>query len=182
MLLKKTNAFLSIIIMILLIIHAGYESAAFCLMYYHPLLSKLTGYFIAGMIIAHAVISVIYLFVLHDSKSVSYIKLNIRTVLQRICAILMMVLLPVHIYAFDILSLNIGNCWYVATEALQVTFYAAVVMHIAVSFDKSLITLGKLENEVTRHRLNIVVTAVCLLSFFLTCVITISTHIKMFYG
>ena len=182
MLLKRTNAYLSIIITILLVIHAGYESVAFCLMYYNPLMSKITGYLIAGTVTAHAVISVICLFVLHDSKSVMYIRLNIRTVIQRVCALVMIVLLPVHIFSFPILSRSAGSYGYVLTEAAQVLFYAAVFTHIAVSFEKSLITLGKLENEVSRRRLTRIVTVVCLLSFVLTSVITITTHIKIFYG
>ena len=180
MLLKKTNAYLSIIITVLLVIHAGYESASYCLMYYDPLLSKITGYLIAGTVTAHAVISAICLFVLHDSVSVIYIRLNIRTVLQRVCAIIMIVLLPVHIYAFGILSENSGNCLYVLTEAAQVLFYAAVFTHAAVSFEKSLITIGRLEKEVNRHRLNVTVAAVCLLSFISTSVITVTTHMRMF--
>ena len=176
------NAYLSIIITVLLVVHAGYESAAFFMMYYNPLLSKITGYLIAGMVTVHALISVICLFVLHDSKSVTYIKLNIGTVIQRICAMLMIVLLPVHILAIGLLSGSIGCYGYVLTEAAQVLFYAAVFTHLAVSFEKSLITLGWLEKEATRRRLNIIMTVVCLLMFIVTGVITITTHIKMFYG
>ena len=182
MLFKKTNAYLSIIITVLLAVHAGYESTAYFMMYFNPLLSKITGYLIAGTVTVHALISVICLFVLHDSKSVTYVKLNIRTVIQRICALLMAVLLPVHIFAFGLLSGSIGGYGYVLTEAAQILFYAAVYMHIAVSFEKSLITLGRLEKETTRQRLNLIMTVVCLLMFVVTGVITITAHIKMFYG
>ncbi len=180
--LKKSNAYLSIIIMILLAVHAGYESISFALMYYNPMISKLTGYLIAGTVTAHAVISVICLFILHDSKSVIYIKINIRTVIQRICAILMIVLLPVHIFIFDILSASTPGCGFALTEAAQVLFYAAVYAHVAVSFEKSLITLGKLEKEATRKRINLIVAVICLLLFITTGMITITTHLKMFYG
>ena len=179
---KKTNAYLSIIIMILLVVHAGYESISFCIMNYNPLLSKITGYLTAGTVTAHAVISVICLFVLHESKSVIYIRLNIRTVIQRVCAILMIVLLPVHIYSFAILSRSVGNGLYFLAEVSQVLFYAAVFTHIAVSFEKSLITLGMLEKEATRQRINMLMTVVCLLLFIVTGVITITTHFKLFCG
>ena len=182
MFLKKTNAYLSIIIAFFLVVHAGYENTAFFLMYYNPLFSIITGYIVAGTVTVHAVISVICLFVLHDSNSVSYIKLNIRTVIQRICAMLMIVLLPVHIFAFDLLGRTIGGYGYVLTEALQVLFYAAVFTHIAVSFEKSLITLGRLEKEAVRRRLNMILAAACLVMFIITIVITITTHIKIFYG
>ena len=182
MLLKKTNAYLSIIIMALLVVHAGYESVSFVLMYYNPLLSKITGYLTAGTVTAHVVISVICLFILHDNKSITYIKLNLRTVIQRICAIFMAVLLPVHIFAFDLLGRSIGSYGYVMTEAAQILFYAAAFTHMAVSFEKSLITLGRLEKEATRQRLNLLVSAVCLLLFIVTGVITITTHFKIFYG
>lgn len=182
MLLKKTNAYLSIFIMIFLVVHVLYECVSFCLMYYDPLLSKITGYLTAGTVTAHAVISVICLFVLHDSKSVIYIKLNIRSVIQRLCAVLMAVLLPVHIFAFDLLGQNIGGYGYILTEAAQVLFYAAVYMHIAVSFEKSMITLGRLEKESTRQRLNRLMAVACFLLFIGTCVITITTHFKIFHG
>ena len=182
MLLKKTNAYLSIIIMILLVVHTAYESISFCLMYYNPLLSKITGYLTAGTVSAHAVISVICLFVLNDNKSIKYIKLNLRTVIQRICAIIMVVLLPVHIFAFDLLGISIGGYGYIMTEAAQVLFYAAVFTHIAVSFEKSMITLGKLEKEATRKRLNMSVAVLCLFLFIVTGMITITTHFKMFFG
>ncbi|MCR4589401.1 MAG: hypothetical protein K5668_01090 [Lachnospiraceae bacterium] len=178
---KKANAYLSIIIIVLLVVHAGYESAAFCLMYYNPLLSKITGYLIAGTITVHAVISMICLFVLHDSGSVIYIRLNMRTVIQRVCAILIIVLLPVHILAFDILGRTAGSFLYVLTETSQAVFYAAVFTHVAVSFEKSLISLGKLENEVVRRRLNKIVAVICFLMFVSTNVITITTHVKMFF-
>ncbi len=182
MLLKKTNAYLSIFIMIILVVHAAYELVAFCLMYYNPLLSKITGFLTAGTVTAHAIISVICLFVLHDSKSISYIKLNIRTVIQRICALLMVVLLPVHISAFDLLGKNVGAPGYILTEAAQVLFYAAVFTHIAISFEKSLITLGWLEKESTRQRLNLITAVVCLLMCIAACVITITTHFRIFCG
>ena len=182
MILKKTNAYLSIIITVLLVIHVGYESAAYCLMYYNPLLSKITGYLTAGTVTAHAVISVICLFVLHDNKSVVYIKLNLRTVIQRICAIIMAALLPVHIFTFNLLGRSIGGYGYIMTEAAQILFYAAVYTHTAVSFEKSLITLGRLEKEAARQRLNRIAASVCVLLFIVTVVITITTHFKMFTG
>ncbi len=180
--LKRANAVLSIIITVLLVVHAGYESIAFCMMYYQPLLSKITGYLVAGTVTVHAVISVICVFVLHDSKSVLYLRLNLRTVIQRICAILMVVLLPVHIFAFDLLKGSAGSFGYILTEAAQVLFYAALFAHVAVSFGKSLVTLGKLEKETTRRRLDVILAVLCLLSFLVISVITITTHAKMFYG
>ena len=181
MLLKKTNAYLSIITMFLLVIHAGYESLSFVLMYYNPMLSKITGYLTVGTVTVHAAISVICLFVLHDNKSIIYIRLNIKTVIQRICALIMTVLLLVHIFAFDLLGKGIGGYGYIITEASQILFYAAVFTHIAVSFEKSLITLGWLEKETTRQKLNMIVSVVCLLLFIVTGVITITTHFKIFY-
>ena len=181
-LIKRTNAVLSILITVLLFVHAGYESISLCMMYYQSLLSKITGFLIAGTVAVHAVISAVCVFVLHDSKSVLYLRLNLRTVIQRICAILMVVLLPVHIFAFDLLKGSAGSFGYILTEAAQLLFYGALFAHIAVSFGNSLVTLGKLEKETTRRRLDVILAVICLLLFLVMSVITITTHVKMFYG
>ena len=90
--------------------------------------------------------------------------------------------MPVHIFAFDLLGRNVGGPGYILTEAAQVLFFAAIFTHIAVSFEKSLITLGWLEKESTRQRLNMFMAVLCLLACIVTCVITITTHFKIFHG
>ncbi|MBR5377331.1 MAG: hypothetical protein IK139_08625, partial [Lachnospiraceae bacterium] len=103
-LLKRINAYMSLVSLALLIIHSGYETAAYILYYYNPVLSKLTGWGMAASVLIHAVISEVILFAVHDSKSIMYIRLNIATFLQRISAVLMFCLLPVHILTFAILK------------------------------------------------------------------------------
>ena len=177
---KKINAVLSLLLTALLILHAGYECAAYCLFYYNPMLSKVTGFVTASVFIMHVLISVISLFVLHDSGSVIYIRLNMKTVIQRICAVIMAVFLPVHIYAFNLLQRYAGKVGYYLTEAAQILFYAALFGHIAVSLTKSLITLGMIEKDAVRRRADTVISVICLMLFAAAAVITVTTHTKLF--
>ncbi len=177
---KKINAVLSLLLTALLILHAGYECAAYCLFYYNPMLSKVTGFVTASVVALHVIISIISLFVLHDSRSVIYIRLNMKTVIQRICAVIMAVLLPVHIYAFNLLQRYAGKTGYFLTEAGQILFYAAVFGHIAVSFTKSLITLGVMEKDTVRRKADTVISVICTLLFIVVAVITVTTHTKLF--
>ena len=181
-LLKRINAYMSLVSLALLFIHSGYETAAYILYYYNPVLSKLTGWGMAASVLIHAVISVVSLFAVHDSKSIMYIRLNMETFLQRICAALILCLLPVHILTFAILKNTAGNVIAaVLTEGAAVIFYAAVYMHAAISFGKSLITLGRIEKEKTMKKVNIISTTACLILFAITITVILSTHIKMFY-
>jgi hypothetical protein len=182
MVIKKANAYLSLITTVLLLIHTGYTGISYIVMYYNPVMSKVTGYTLIGAITAHAVISLIILFVMHDSVSVAYPGLNIRTVIQRICAALMILLLPVHIKSFDLLQRSVGGIGYVLTEICQVLFFTAVFGHIAVSFSKSLITLGILKDNRLRKRIDLILAIICLILCIAIITITLVTHIKLFLG
>ena len=177
---KKANACIALILSALLVIHAGYECISFILMYYGPVISKVTGYMTAAAAAVHAVLSVTGLFILHDSKSVMYIRPNIRTVIQRISALVMALLLPVHIFSFDILGMTAGGAGYVLTEASQVLFYAAMFTHIAPSLGRSLITLGKIETETALKKTDKIMAVICLILFIVVNYITLSTHLKLF--
>ena len=146
MAIKKWNARLSLLTLLLLLIHEGYQLYAYITFYYNPTLSKVTGFATAGCFALHAILSVISVFVLHDAKSVAYKKLNIRTVLQRVSAVLILLLLPLHIFSFSLLKSSAGGVGYVLVEAAQIIFYAMLSCHVALSFSNALITLGRLSD------------------------------------
>lgn len=177
---KKWNARLSLLAVALLLIHSAYQTYAYITFYYNPLLSAATGYALAGIFVLHGILSVVSVYILHDSKTVAYKKLNIRTLLQRISAALMILLLPLHILSFGLLSGSAGTVWYIFVEAAQILFYAAMFTHVALSFTSALITLGRLEDMEKKRVIDRALAALCAVMFITTSVTITLTHTKMF--
>ena len=185
MAIKKWNARLSFLTLLLLLIHEGYQLYAYITFYYNPVLSKVTGFATAGCFALHAILSMIIVFVMHDSKSVAYKKLNIRTVMQRISAVLILVLLPLHIFSFSLLKRSVGSVGYVGgvgyvlVEAAQIIFYAMLSCHVALSFSNALVTLGRLSDIKKKRVIDVVVCVICLLLFIAASVIITTAHTKI---
>ena len=177
---KKWNARLSLLTFALLLIHEGYQLFAYITFYYNPTLSAISGCSAAGCFVLHGILSAICVFFLHDSKAISYKKLNIRTVLQRISAVMIILLLPIHIFSFSLLQSSVGGIGYVLVEAVQIIYYAALSCHIALSFCSALITLGRLSDMKKKRVIDIVVIVICALLFIAVSVIITTTHMKIF--
>ena len=176
---KKLNANLSLLTLVLLLIHEGYQLCAYITFYYNPILTKASGYAVACCLILHAILSVICVFALHDSKTIAYKKLNIRTVFQRVSAFMLILLLPVHIISFPLLQNSVGSAGYFFVEAAQIIYYAALSCHIALSFGNALITLGRLSDMKKKRVLDIIVFIICALLFIAVSVIITTTHTKI---
>nr|WP_316615439.1 hypothetical protein [uncultured Ruminococcus sp.] len=179
---KKWNARLSLLTVVLFLIHEGYHLYAYTTMYYNPILSKVTGYALAGALGLHVILSIISVFVLHDAKKVSYKKLNIKTVIQRVSAVLIVLLLPIHILSFGLLQSSVGGIGYNLTEIAQILFYAALCCHITLSFSNALITLGYLTEMRRKRIIDIVVAVICAILFLAASVIITLVHTKIFIG
>lgn len=179
---KKWNARLSLLTVAMFLIHEGYHLYAYTILYYNPILSKFTGYAVVVALLLHAILSIISVFVLHDAKSVSYKKLNIKTVIQRVSAVLIVLLLPLHIFSFGLLQSSVGGVGYILTEIAQILFYAAVFCHIALSFSNAFITLGYLTDMRKKRVIDIVVTVICVVMFIAVSVIITSVHTMIFKG
>lgn len=177
---KKWNARLALFSAGLLVIHSLYQAIAYLTMYYNPVISAVTGFALAGAVLLHAILSAVSVFKLHDSKIIAYKKLNIKTVLQRATAIIIVLLLPLHIISFNLLKSSLGTVWYGLTEMVQILFYAAVYSHFALSFTNALITLGKLENINTKRKIDILLYVVCAVMFIITSTVITLMHTKIF--
>ena len=177
---KKLNAWLALITATLLLIHEAYQLFAFILFYYNPVMTKILGYSLAFVFVLHCILSAYGFFVLHDSKSVAYKKINIKTVLQRISGMAMILLLPLHICSFILLQKNAGTSIFYLILASQVLFYAAINCHVAVSFSNAFITLGYLEDMDKKRRIDRVAWIISALLFITTSVVVISGYTKMF--
>lgn len=178
---KKWNARLAIFTFFLLLIHEGYQLFAYLTFYYNSTISAITGFSLAGCFLAHGILSAISVFVLHDAKIVTYKKRNCKTVLQRASAVVVILLLPVHIFSFSLLQRS-ETAAYAVIEALQIVYYAALTGHIAVSIGNALVTLGLLADIGKKRVLDTVVFVVCALLFIAVCVIITMGHAKLFRG
>lgn len=177
---KKWNARLSLLTFALLLIHEGYQLYAYITFYYNPTLSTVSGYALAGCFVLHGILSVICVFAMHDSKTIAYKKLNIKTVIQRISAALIILILPLHIFSFSLLQSSAGGVGYLLTEAVQIIYYAALSCHIALSFSNAFITLGWLADIKKKRIIDVVVQIFCTLLFIAVSVIITTTHTKIF--
>ncbi|MBQ9673580.1 MAG: hypothetical protein IJV39_03030 [Ruminococcus sp.] len=177
---KKWNARLSLLAVFAILFHTGYQTFAYITFYYNPILSAVSGYTLAGVIVLHAILSVISVFALHDSKTTAYKKLNIKTVLQRISAAVMLLLLPLHIFSFVLLQGSAGSMGYYLIEACQILFYASLYCHVAMSFTNALITLGWLEDIKKKRIIDRILLGVCTVMFLITSLTITSTHLKIF--
>ena len=176
---KKWNARLSLLTTALLLIHEGYQLCAYLTFYYNPTLSAISDCSAAGCFVLHGILSAICVFALHDAKAIAYKKLNIRTLLQRISAVMIILLLPIHIFSFSLLQSSAGGLGYILIEAAQIIFYAALSCHIAMSFSGALITLGRLSDIKKKRVIDAVVLVICALLFLAVSVIITTTHTKI---
>ena len=179
--LKKWNARLSILAMILTLIHELYQLYAYISFYYNPVLSKTFGYAVAGGFVLHGILSAVCIFGLHDARTIEYKKLNYKTVLQRISAVITVLLLPLHIFSFALLQGSVGSIVYTIVEVSQVVFYVALSCHVGLSFSNALVTLGRLE-DIGKKRVidRIAITFWTILALIMGIVIT-TTHAKIFH-
>ena len=161
--LKKTNAALAIITTAVLVAHLGYNLIAYICFYYNQVVSLISGILVSGLFIAHGVLAIVILIHSHDSLSIEYKSLNKRTVFQRITAAVIMVLLPFHVLGYMLLSKSAGSIFYVLLEAQRFVFYLAVMIHAALSFSNSLVTLGLLADIGKKRILDLVLMIVAVL-------------------
>lgn len=179
MTIKKWNARLALLTILLLLIHEGYQLFAYLTFYYNPTLSKATGYAAAGCFVLHGILSAISVFILHDAKSIAYKRLNIKTVCQRVSAALILLLLPLHIFSFPLLQSSAGGIGYWLIETEQILYYAALSGHIALSFSNALITLGRLADIRKKRVIDITVSVIAALLCIAVSVIITTTHTKI---
>ena len=180
---KKINAVLGLILVTAFLIHIIYEIFAYLTFYYNPVFTRAIADSAMSIAILHILFSGFILFISHDKgMGMRYFKLNIRTLLQRISAIAIAVIIVLHVNTFSILKESSAKNMFLfaAVIILQVLFYAVVLFHISVSLSNALITLGILSSDRSRKRLDVIVSAVCILLFIAASVIVVRTQLIMF--
>ena len=177
---KKANGYISLLSIILMLAHAVYQLVSYVIFYYNPVISKVLGYGTAALILIHIVLSGFSLVRLHDSSSVMYKKLNARTLIQRGSGMLMLILLPIHIYSFKLLGMSVGTIWYWLVEASQVIFFASLYTHVAISFTRALISLGWLTDDRKRASIDRFLIILAPIAAVITGFIIVRTHLMLF--
>ena len=81
--LKKANAVAGLFAILLLVVHAGYQVAAYILFIYNPLVTKLFAWILFGVVAVHIVLAMGIVFFSHEGSSPAYPELNRNTRLQR---------------------------------------------------------------------------------------------------
>ena len=178
--LKKNNAILSLFTCLMLLIHVVYQAVAHLLFFYFPMVSKILGYAVLIPAVIHGVMSAISVLLLHDSRKIMYKKANVRTYIQRICAVIIVVLLPAHLYSYAIHDITAGSALFYSGVSIQIIFYGAIITHVSVSVSKALITLGMVGNMDKMHMIDRSLFVICAVLFIAVSIIVTGAEINMF--
>ena len=180
---KKVNAVLGLAITAALLIHIIYEIYAYLTFYYNPVLTKILAFTTLGLGALHILLSAFIVFISHDKgKGIRYPALNIRTLLQRISAVAIAVMLILHMNTFVALSATAGTsrALFVTVLIVQVLFYLTVFVHIAVSASNAFITLGIISSGKARKTLDIIIWILCVILFAAASFVVVKTQVAMF--
>ena len=181
---KKINAALGLLSIAAMLVHIGYTVFAYLTFYYNESLKILTA--IPFMVLAclHAVCSMLTVFLQADGTRLDlYPKQNLRTILQRASAALMLPLLILHIKTFALLesTAQAGQwVWFTLLMISQPLFYGVALTHIAVAMTRGLITLGLLSSREKQKRIDIVVYILCAIAFVISTYVVLNTELAMF--
>jgi len=182
--LKKLNAALSLLAILLLLAHLCYVVYAYLTFRYDPALSKLLAVAASIAICVHAVLGMCLVFLMGDgTRLAGYPRQNLRTVLQRVSAALMFPLLLPHVRSFALLQAAAENgqmLQFTALLLLEVLFFADVTLHIVTSFSRALVTLGWLEREKTLKTLDRIVWVLGAAVFAVSSAAVVRTQLIMF--
>lgn len=142
--LKKLNAVLGLLIMLLLLDHSVCLSVWMLTRgaVFGPIMMML--HILLAVTLVHAFLSMCLCLFGHEENTVAYPRLNRRTVIQRFSAVALIVLMFTHMMVFDCFyrgqtlnglqkAIHAGAC---------ILYFAAVLTHVGTSLSKALITLG----------------------------------------
>lgn len=91
----------------------------------------------------------------------------------------MLLLLPLHIFNFDLIHKSGVGLVFWMLGSVQVMFYAAVMYHMALSFSNALVTLGLLESVRKKKVIDTVLLVTASIMFFAMGIIVLTTQYKM---
>ena len=176
--LKKANAVLGLLSIVILLAHAGYQVIAYILLIYQPKVTMVLGWATVAVVSLHAVLGMSIVFFAHDgSRLKEYPKSNMRTILQRASAVGIMVMLVLHIQSFSIL--HAGALGLAAAELIQVIFFSCIFTHTAVSLTNAFVTLGLLEDMEKKKKIDKAVWVICLVLWLISVLVVGRTYMVL---
>ena len=139
--LRKINAIIGILAVILFLDHSIFHSVVMLSRYRIPVNVTVLPWVMTVLVAVHAILSIVMAVLGHKGaekrKCNTYTKLNARTMIQRFSGILMILLLAIHL---------VGSNTHFQPQMLHAVlhpiFFAVALVHFAVSASKAFITLG----------------------------------------
>ena len=182
--LKKLNAALGLSSIAAMLLHIGYTVFAYLAFYYNPMLKLLTAIPFMVLVCLHAVCGMLTVFFQADGTRLDlYPKQNLRTILQRASAALILPLLILHINTYNLLASSAEAeqwLWFALLMLSQPLFYGVALTHVAVSVTRGLITLGLLASSERQKRIDRVVYLLCAIAFAVATFVVLRTELAMF--
>ena len=161
--LKKCNAILGLAIIAAVLFHAGTMTYSLLTSWYSLAVCKALAHTAVSLLFVHILISLCIFFFSHDGSSLRYPRMNSRAVIQRVTALLMIVLVHLQIGAYSHMATGetLTRSQAVVTCLTECLYLISVFLHISVSFSKAFITLGLAGSSKTARRLDIAAYTVC---------------------
>ena len=178
---RRAAAILGLLAILALIFHGGTMAYSLWTGWYVYDIAKGSALLIAACVVLHVICVLVLFFFFSEGTDFVYTKANRATLLQRISAIAILVLLHFHMTAYTSVALgqtiDLGQCiFYCVTEAL---FFGFVLTHVAISTSRGLATMGWVRNFKVDRLINRVCYVTCAIAMV---IITIGMIIFYVHG
>ena len=168
-----------------MLVHIGYTVFAYLAFYYNPTLKLLTAIPFMVLVCLHAVCGMLTVFLQADGTRLDlYPKQNLRTILQRASAAMILPLLILHINTYGLLASTAEAeqwLWFALLMLSQPLFYGVALTHVAVSVTRGLITLGLLSSSDRQKRIDRVIYVLGALAFAVATFVVLQSPFPVMY-
>ena len=181
---KRINAALGLLSALLLLVHMGVQAYVYATFSYLPVLSKATALGSMVPTAVHALLSVCLLaFGSGRLRPDPYPKLNRRTTLQRVTALVILLLLPLHTNTFSLLQRSAGRLPAILALLLaELVFYGMTLLHAGTSLSRGFISLGWLDSLEKQKRADRAIWIVLALLGVAAAAAVVRGQVMMFAG
>ena len=182
--LKKINAVLGLLTVLLLFSHAGYIAYCYSIMYFNETVHHIFAGSLMLVLMMHAVLGMSLVFLNADGTDLTlYPGYNKATIVQRISAAFIFPMLMLHLETFGIMNAAAEKgaaAAVIALIAVEILFFGTVFTHISVSFSRALISLGLLVSREKQSRLDKAMYIICAVSFVAAVTAVVRTQLIMY--
>lgn len=160
---KKVNTLVGFAVIVALCCHGGSMCYSMVTGWYDFFIAKTFANLTIISVAVHSLLSIIIFFFFHDGSVLKYGKDNISTVLQRISAVAIIILLHIHIntYSFMATGESLSMCQTIISCITEILYFSAIMTHIAISIGKGFVTLGTVKSSAVLNRINLISYIIC---------------------